>query len=124
MKPLKQLTALLFLFFVATIHAEAQFSKWEKLENQGDRKWKNGDLVEAEKLIREAYKENPTPNILWRLALKKLDLGDIKGYNSVWNEIVEPIRIPPTNSGPNMKPAITGTRIARRAGIFISAIAP
>ncbi|MBL7759790.1 MAG: caspase family protein [Sediminibacterium sp.] len=92
MKPLKQLSALLFVLFVITTPAEAQFSKWEKLENQGDRKWKNGDLVEGEKLIREAYKENPTANILWRLALKKLDLGDIKGYNSVWNEIVDPIR--------------------------------
>ncbi|MBB2144381.1 hypothetical protein GM921_02695 [Pedobacter sp. LMG 31464] len=59
-----------------------------ELSNKGIKALRNDDLIEAEKFFNESLKIYPIPIGFSTLSLKKIEIGDIKGANKVWDNLI------------------------------------
>ena len=60
-----------------------------KLAKQASKLWDNGEYYEAEKKYYEAFRLSPNIFYMEELAKNKLDLGDLKGSNKVWEDAIK-----------------------------------
>ena len=73
-----------------------------KANREAERLWKDGKFAEAEKMMWAAYERTRVVNHIGILARLKWDIGDVKGYNEVWDKVIQHQMNEYTKSGLNM----------------------
>ena len=58
------------------------------LLNKANKAFKNEDMIEAEKLFTQALKTYPIPSRFDYFIIKKIELGDVRGANKFWDNII------------------------------------
>lgn len=60
-----------------------------RANREAERLWKDGKFAEAEKMMWAAYERTRVVNHIGILAHLKWDIGDVKGYNAVWDKVIQ-----------------------------------
>src|SRR5687767_2893250 len=95
----KTLLTLLLVMLMATSFGQSMLSMGTtkrpdtdmKTEKEADKQWKAGNYAEAERLYRKAYANSGYVYHLLPLARNKFDIGDIKGSNVLYDQIIDKI---------------------------------
>jgi hypothetical protein len=67
----------------------------EVLYNKSAKALRNDDLVESEKLYYQSLKTYPIRFSAHSLAIKKMEIGDVKGANKIWDDLISALNSKP-----------------------------
>lgn len=67
----------------------------EVLYNKSAKALRNDDLVESEKLYYQSLKTYPIHFSAHNLAIKKMEIGDVKGANKIWDDLISALNSKP-----------------------------